>query len=84
MDQFAELHRSYRLKGQSLFGKPVRASMCKRASRASGNGYFAVEFEVVSEGKYAAAISEFRRLHYSPELIRLMESKPAAENGHGN
>ncbi len=84
MDQFAELHRSYRLKGESLLGKTLRAQMCKRASRASGNGYFAVEFEIVSDGKYAAAISEFRRLHYSPELIRLMESKPTAENSHGN
>lgn len=83
MDQFAELHRAYRLKGLSLLGKTIRAQMCKRASRASGNGYFAVEFEVVSEGKYAAAISEFRKLHYSPELIRLMESKPA-ENSNGN
>lgn len=84
MDQFTELHRAYRLKGESLLGKTLRAHMCKRASRANGNGYFAVEFEVISEGKYAAAISEFRRLHYTSELIRLMEAKPAAENGNGN
>lgn len=84
LDQFEELRRSYRLKGESLLGKTLRAHMCKRASRASGNGYFAVEFEVISEGKYAAAISEFRRLHYTSELIRLIESKPAVENGNGN
>lgn len=84
LDQFEELRRSYRLKGESLLGKTIRAHMCKRASRASGNGYFAVEFEVISEGKYAAAISEFRKLHYTPEMIRLLESKPDAENGNGN
>ncbi len=84
LDQFEELRRSYRLKGESLLGKTIRAHMCKRASRANGNGYFAVEFEVISEGKYAAAISEFRKLHYTPEMIRLLESKPDAENGNGN
>lgn len=51
--------------------------MSKRASKASGNGYFAVEFEVVSNGKYAEAIAQFRQQHYSPEFIRLIESKPA-------
>ena len=55
--------------------------MCKRASRASGNGYFAVEFEVVSAGKYAEAIAQFRQLHYKPDFIRLIESKP--DNGNG-
>ena len=89
LDQFEELRRSYRLKGESLLGKTIRAHMCKRASRASGNGYFAVEFEVISEGKYATAISEFRKLHYTPEMIRLLESKPDTEsgnteNGNGN
>lgn len=84
LDQFEELRRSYRLKGESLLGKTIRAHMCKRASRANGNGYFAVEFEVISEGKYAAAISEFRKLHYTPEMIRLLESKPDTENGNGN
>ena len=39
LDQFEELRRSYRLKGQSLLGKTIRAVMSKRASRASGNGY---------------------------------------------
>lgn len=83
LDQFDELRRSYRLKGELLLGKTIRAHMCKRASRANGNGYFAVEFEVVSDGKYAEAIAQFRQLHYTPEFIRLIESKPA-DNGNGN
>ena len=84
LDQFEELRRSYRLKGESLLGKTIRAHMCKRASRASGNGYFAVEFEVVSDGKYAEAIAQFRQQHYTPGMIRLLEAKPATENGNGN
>lgn len=83
LDNFEELRRSYRIKGETLLGKTIRASMSKRASRASGNGYFAVEFEFVSEGKYAAAIAQFRQLHYKPDFIRLIESKPA-ENGNGH
>jgi hypothetical protein len=67
------------LKGESLLGKTIRASMSKRASRASGNGYFAVEFEVVADGKYAEAIASFRQQHYSPDFIRLIESKQEAK-----
>ena len=84
LDQFEELRRTYRLKGESLLGKTIRAHMCKRASRANGNGYFAVEFEVVSDGKYAEAIAQFRQQHYTPGMIRLLEAKPATENGNGN
>ena len=76
LDQFEELRRTYRLKGESLLGKTIRAHMCKRASRANGNGYFAVEFEVVSTGQYAEAIAQFRQQHYSPDFIRLIEAKP--------
>jgi hypothetical protein len=83
LDQFEELRRMYRLKGESLLGKTIRAHMCKRASRANGNGYFAVEFEVVSDGKYAEAIAQFRQQHYTPGMIRLLEAKPA-DNGNGN
>ena len=83
LDQFEELRRTYRLKGESLLGKTIRAHMCKRASRASGNGYFAVEFEVVSDGKYAEAIAQFRQLHYKPDFIRLIEAKPDKGNGNG-
>ena len=84
LDQFEELRRTYRLKGESLLGKTIRAHMCKRASRANGNGYFAVEFEVVSDGKYAEAIAQFRQQHYTPGMIRLLESKSDAESGNGN
>ncbi len=76
LDQFDEIRRQYRLNGETLLGKTIRATMSKRASRANGNGYFAVEFEVVSNGKYAEAIAQFRQQHYSPEFIRLIESKP--------
>lgn len=77
LDQFDEMRRQYRLKGETLLGKTIRATMSKRASRANGNSYFAVEFEVVSNGKYAEAIAQFRQQHYSPEFIRLIENKPA-------
>lgn len=79
LDNFAELHRSYRLKGESLLGKTIRAQMAKRASKASGNGYFAVEFEIVSNGKYAEAVMDFRQRHYSPDFIRLIDAKPAPQ-----
>ena len=84
LDQFEELRRTYRLKGESLLGKTIRGHMCKRASRASGNGYFAVEFEVVSDGKYADAIAQFRQQHYSPAMFRALTATPALENGNGN
>ncbi len=77
LDQFEELRRSYRIKGESLLGKTIRAAMSKRTSRANSESYWAVEFEVISPGKYAEAIASFRQSHYSPEMIRLIESKPA-------
>lgn len=75
LDNFEELRRQYRLKGETLLGKTIRASMSKRASKASGSGYFAVEFEVVSEGKYSKAIAQFRQTQYSPDFIRLIENR---------
>ena len=72
LDNFEELRRQYRLKGETLLGKTIRAAMSKRASRANGESYYAVEFEVVSEGKYAAAIADFRQRHYGPGLFRLL------------
>jgi hypothetical protein len=60
LDNFEELRRQYKLKGQSLLGKTIKASMAKRSGR-DGSSYFAVEFEVVSEGKYAEAIAAFRQ-----------------------
>lgn len=75
LDNFEEMRRKYRLKGETLLGKTLRASMSKRASKASGTGYYAVEFEVVSEGKYAEAIAQFRQQQYQPDFIRLIESR---------
>ena len=80
LDNFEELRRQYRLKGETLLGKTIRAGMSKRASRASGESYYAVEFEVVSAGQYAAAIADFRQRHYGPGLFRLL-SGPTG-NGH--
>jgi len=84
LDQFEELRRTYRLKGESLLGKTIRAHMCKRASMANGHSYFAVEFEVTSQGQYAEAIAQFRQLHYNPDFIRLIEAKPDKSNGNGS
>lgn len=74
LDQFEELRRTYRLKGETLLGKTIRASMSRRSSKSSGNGYYAVEFEVIKEGKYAEAIAQFRQLHYSPQLFRQLKN----------
>ena len=82
LDNFEEARRQYRLKGETLLGKTLRASMSKRASRASGESYYAVEFEVVSDGKYARQIADFRQQHYHPGLFRLLSGP--TENGNGN
>lgn len=79
LDNFEEMRRQYRLKGESLLGKTIRATMSKRASKASGTSYYAVEFEVTSPGKYAEAIADFRQQHYSPDFVRMIESRP--DNG---
>ncbi len=83
LDNFEELRRSYRVKGETLMGKTLRAQMAKRASKATGNGYFAVEFEVVSAGKYAEAIAQFRQQQYSSAMFRTLTATPALENGNG-
>ncbi|MBK8536874.1 MAG: hypothetical protein IPL59_18300 [Candidatus Competibacteraceae bacterium] len=75
LDQFEELRRAYRLKGETLLGKTIRAEMNGRTSKANGKGYYAVQFEVVAEGKYAEAIAQFRQIHYDPNFIRLIEAK---------
>ena len=82
LDNFEEVRRQHRLKGETLLGKTLRATMSKRASRANGESYYAVEFEVVSHGKYAAAIADFRQQHYSPALFRLLSGP--VENGNTN
>ena len=91
LDNFEELRRQYRLRGETLLGKTIRATMSKRASRAHGESYYAVEFEVTSEGKYARQITDFRQQRYSPGLFRLLSGptkqgsgtaeSDAAENG---
>jgi len=83
LDNFEELRRGYRVKGETLLGKTLRAHMAKRASKATGNGYYAVEFEVVSPGKYADAIAQFRQQHYNPAMFRTLTATPALENGNG-
>ena len=82
LDNFEEVRRQHRLTGETLLGKTLRATMSKRASRANGESYYAVEFEVVSNGKYAAAIADFRQQHYSPALFRLLSGP--VENGNRN
>lgn len=72
LDNFEELRRARRLKGETLLGKTIRATMSKRVSRAKGESYYAVEFEVVSEGRYARQIAEFRQLRYHSGLFRLL------------
>lgn len=79
LDNFEEMRRQYRIKGETLLGKTIRATMSKRASKASGTGYFAVEFELVSAGKYAKAIADFRQTQYSPDFVRLIESSNNGE-----
>ena len=61
LDNFLELHRQALADGESLLGKTIQASMSKRASRDSGQGYFAVEFEITGPGKYGSAIARFRQ-----------------------
>jgi hypothetical protein len=81
LDNFEELRRGYRIRGETLLGKTIRATMSKRASKASGNGYYAVEFEVIADGQYAAAIARFRQQQYTPRLFRDLTATPALEHG---
>jgi hypothetical protein len=78
LDNFEELRRSYRIKGETLLGKTIRAQMSKRAGKTAS--YFAVEFEVASAGKYAEAIAQFRQQHYSPRLFRELSPPPMIES----
>ncbi len=75
LSNFQELYRQYRVKGESLLGKKIRCTFSKRSSRTTNGNYYAVEFEVVDNGKYAQAIAEFRELHYSPQLFRQLGSE---------
>jgi hypothetical protein len=82
LDNFQELRRKYRLKGETLLGKTIRAQMAMRSSRTHGETYYAVEFEVVSEGRYAQPIAEFRQQHYNAGLFRQLSGP--VENGDGH
>ena len=81
LDNFEELRRQYRLKGESLLGKTIRAEMGQRSStkkdpttgEKKAMKYHAVQFEVMSQGKYAEAITQFRQIHYSLDFIRLID-----------
>lgn len=88
LDNFEELRRQYRLKNETLLGKTIRATMSRRASRASranGESYYAVEFEVSSEGKYAQQIAEYRERFLTPTLYpRLATSKKDSESAKTN
>lgn len=83
LDNFEELRRSYRIKGESLLGKTIRASMAKRSSRTNGESYHAVEFEVAKDGKYAKAIAEFRQQQYGPRYFPDLLGKTANGNENG-
>ncbi len=76
LENFMELHHRYKVKGESLLGKTVLAQMAKRSSRSNGNSYYAVEFSVISDGKYAEQIAQFRQQHYSSHFARMIEAKP--------
>jgi hypothetical protein len=83
LDNFEEVRRKYRLKGETLLGKTIRAQMAMRSSRTHGETYYAVEFEVVSAGQYAQQIAEFRQQHYNPALFRQL-SGPVENGGNGH
>ena len=76
------MRRKYRLKGETLLGKTIRAQMAMRSSRTHGETYYAVEFEVVSAGQYAQQIAEFRQQHYNPALFRQLSGPVENGNGH--
>ena len=75
LENVSEIRREYFVKGESLLGKTVRAVMSKRSSK-SGNGYYAVEFSIISDGKYAKAIEKFRETRYSPSLLKIDQQNP--------
>lgn len=58
----------------------VEAVMSKRASRESGNGYYAVEFAVMGEGKYTQPIVAFREA-LPTDIYRIGDGGKRAETG---
>ena len=76
MDNFLELHRQAIAAGDLLLGKAIQARMSRRASRDSGQGYYAVEFEITGEGTYSSAIARFRQETAIEGIYRTLLSKP--------
>jgi hypothetical protein len=76
MDNFLELHRQAIAAGGLLLGKAITARMSRRASRDSGQGYYAVEFEITGEGTYGDAIARFRQETAIEGIYRTLLSKP--------
>jgi hypothetical protein len=76
LDNFLELHRQALANGESLLGKTIQASMSKRVSRDSGQGYYAVEFATAGEGHYGRSIARFRSETAIDGIYRTLLSKP--------
>jgi hypothetical protein len=76
MDNFLELHRQALAANDILLGKAITARMSKRASRDSGQGYYAVEFEMTGDGAYGDAIARFRQETAVEGIYRTLLSKP--------
>lgn len=60
MDNFLEVYRESLATETPLTQLVIEAAMSKRASKESGNGYYAVEFAVGGPGKYSLAVAAFR------------------------
>lgn len=60
MDNFLEVYRESLATNTPLTQLVIEAVMSRRASKESGNGYYAVEFTVIGPGKYTPAITAFR------------------------
>ncbi len=76
MDNFLELHRQAIAAGGLLLGKAITARMSRRASRDSGQGYYAVEFEITGDGTYGDAIARFRQETAIEGIYRTLLAKP--------
>ena len=76
MDNLLELHRQALAANDILLGKAITARMSKRASRDSGQGYHAVEFEITGPGAYGDAIARFRQETAIEGIYRTLLSKP--------
>lgn len=76
VDNFLELHRQAIAAGGLLLGKAITARMSRRASRDSGQGYYAVEFEITGDGTYGDAIARFRQETAIEGIYRTLLTRP--------